>query len=436
MYMKCVVFGIGKEYEKDKEYIDDEVVGYIDNYKVGSKMPDGKIVRPVSDLSYLEFDRIIISSFDYRNDMLQQIEALDKTLLYKTIFLQEYDKRNRFCEMTKGSINIAEPDDKKLSLRAYYIVIPWQSVSGGPELLHQFAYNLKKILPDKDVIIAYYSKNKKNEFNKFDYRNVIPTAYRKYITDCKVIDFNEIVDNEENIVVLPEVLVDLAFEFKKIRIHLWWLSVDNFFNSLEINNVPRLFSRVDLHLYQSEYARCFLDMIGIPQTMTYDLDDYINEFYLDGVDFKKDDIIVYNPKKGYNFTKALLSDLNMFTFVPIENMNSLQVKELLSRSKVYIDFGNHPGKDRLPREAALMNCCVICGKRGSANNDIDVPIDYRYKIDMSLDGWWETAKMAITDCIKNYDENINRFSDYRRKILNEERDFINKVRKLAELIVG
>ena len=29
-----------------------------------------------------------------------------------------------------------------------------------------------------------------------------------------------------------------------------------------------------------------------------------------------------------------------------ENLTTKQVKELLLKSKVYIDFGNHPGKDR------------------------------------------------------------------------------------------
>ena len=47
-------------------------------------------------------------------------------------------------------------------------------------------------------------------------------------------------------------------------------------------------------------------------------------------------------------------------------MTPEQVVDLMSESKVYIDFGNHPGKDRIPREAVINGCCVITGVRGSA----------------------------------------------------------------------
>ena len=35
--------------------------------------------------------------------------------------------------------------------------------------------------------------------------------------------------------------------------------------------------------------------------------------------------------------------------------------------QVYIDFGHHPGQDRLPREAVQCGCVVITGTRGSGN---------------------------------------------------------------------
>lgn len=50
-------------------------------------------------------------------------------------------------------------------------------------------------------------------------------------------------------------------------------------------------------------------------------------------------------------------------FKPIINMTRDEVIRELQRAKVYIDFGNHPGKDRIPREAAILGCCAIVGKR-------------------------------------------------------------------------
>jgi len=42
--------------------------------------------------------------------------------------------------------------------------------------------------------------------------------------------------------------------------------------------------------------------------------------------------------------------------------------------KLYVDFGKHPGKDRMPREAAVHGCCIITGRRGAAGNPFDIPI--------------------------------------------------------------
>ncbi len=38
----------------------------------------------------------------------------------------------------------------------------------------------------------------------------------------------------------------------------------------------------------------------------------------------------------------------------------------MRKAKLYIDFGYHPGKERMPREACLLDCCLIIGKDGSA----------------------------------------------------------------------
>ena len=112
-------------------------------------------------------------------------------------------------------------------------------------------------------------------------------------------------------------------------------------------------------------------------------------------------------------------------------MNNDQVKELLKRSKVYIDFGNHPGKDRLPREAALMNCCIVCAKRGSAKNEVDMPIDEIYKININENDWWINAKKIIDDCMCNYETHINHFDRYRLMVKNEKNMFNESVKKLV-----
>ena len=44
-----------------------------------------------------------------------------------------------------------------------------------------------------------------------------------------------------------------------------------------------------------------------------------------------------------------------------------------------MDFGFHPGQDRLPREAAILKNCIITNKEGSAAIFQDVPIADEFK---------------------------------------------------------
>ena len=75
--------------------------------------------------------------------------------------------------------------------------------------------------------------------------------------------------------------------------------------------------------------------------------------------------ILYNPAKGLSdlmlFKQKLQQITTDYTFIPIQNMSHTQIRNIMLQSKIYIDFGNHPGKDRIPREAAMCGCCIITG---------------------------------------------------------------------------
>ena len=104
------------------------------------------------------------------------------------------------------------------------------------------------------------------------------------------------------------------------------------------------------------------------------------------------------------------------------------VKNLLE-SKVYIDFGNHPGKDRFPREASILGCCIITGKKGCAHYYEDIPINDEYKFEEKED----TIPLIIRkieECITHYDKKIIDFENYRLKIMNEKNQFINDMRNI------
>lgn len=188
-----------------------------------------------------------------------------------------------------------------------------------------------------------------------------------------------------------------------------------------------------IHLYQSFYAKRFLEKMGVKNSE--DLSDYLGSNFLEEiVDYKSLDRInrvLYNPKKGIDFTNKIISHGDNLRFVPLINMSQEQIIELCRTSKIYIDFGNHPGKDRFPREATYLGCVVITGRKGSAkySQDVMIPADYKFNDDIKL----------IPDIIEkinyvydNYDKVINSFDDYRSKILNEENEFEKNVELLWE----
>ena len=59
-------------------------------------------------------------------------------------------------------------------------------------------------------------------------------------------------------------------------------------------------------------------------------------------------------------------------------MTKAQVKETLTDSAIYIDFGHHPGKDRVPREAAAMGAAVLLHDQGAGSSFVDHPLDRDY----------------------------------------------------------
>ena len=114
---------------------------------------------------------------------------------------------------------------------------------------------------------------------------------------------------------------------------------------------------------------------------------------------------------------------------PLENMNNQEMVNAFTKAKLYVDFGNHPGKDRIPREAAMFYCCIITGRKGAANNDEDIPILAKYKIDEDKSEI-DAVKKVIEETVYNYENQLSDFHTYREKILSEKKLFIENVKHL------
>lgn len=301
-----------------------------------------------------------------------------------------------------------------------YVACPHNHVTGGVELLHQLTAELNKYAW-LDAKIWYISD---------DLMNPQPREYDEYGNEFVVTMEPEI----GSTLIFPEFCAALVNHpnyagYKKI---IYWESVDNYL----INTPPEQALKFPcgiLHLAQSYYAIDFLhEYVNASDNSIIFVSDYLNESYLTA-DPKTDRIrqVAYNPAKGYEFTQKIMEQMPETRFVPIQNMSKDQVMELLCESALYVDFGQHPGKDRIPREACICGCCVVTSTKGSAKFFEDVPISDFYKIDIDADDSVENCKRIITDVLDNYDFHNAYFAQYRTKIREERKLFEQGVESLA-----
>jgi len=341
-----------------------------------------------------------------------------------------------------------------------YFLCPSNVATGGPELVHQAASTLLGL--KVKAYMLYMNKC-------FD---PVHPRFKKY----QVPYTYEIEDREENILVIPEIYFGMAKEFSRTKRYAWWMSVDNYLHKCSLRDIfrnkkyfnsinricfytlklikkdifqklyvtPRNISRssriclsdnslFDLHLYQSEYAKRFLLNNGIRNIAR--LSDYISEEFIsdESICFSnREDRILYNPQKGFKYTRQLMRFLPKSKWVPLKDMTPKEVKMLMKSSKIYVDFGPHPGKDRIPREAAINGCIVITSRCGSANYYADIPIDDDFKFGINK---WELKRASdwINHCLRDYDNQIIRQDGYRKMIRAEKNIFIEDIKTIFKV---
>lgn len=289
--------------------------------------------------------------------------------------------------------------------------------TGGPEALHQLADSCVRQGLDCHL---YYE----------DQRTEVPAQFECY-KNIRVTQ--RIPDEADCVVVLPEVCTPLVSRFHHAQVVFWWLSVDN-----NAGQFADFANDKIIHAYQSEYARQYVSERGASRC--YALFDYVNDFYRgQSVEVgEKLNIVSFNPRKGFEIAKHIVGAMcHAYAFAPLAGMTREQVRRLLRLSKVYIDFGSHPGKDRIPREAALMGNCIVVGKLGAAANELDVPIPAELKFDIAVDR--QAGKISldlgaivsrIDHLMKNYEESVRCLEGYLSGIDKEKEEFDQQTRAL------
>lgn len=305
-----------------------------------------------------------------------------------------------------------------------HVLCPAMTVTGGPEALHQLVDAGQQL--GYDIAMVYEPEG---------HPDPTPAPFQLYRPRVA----HRVADTPDSVVIAPETSVLTLNELRYALRVVNWLSVDHFRNAAEqARPVANASSPHDfvfepawdcVHLVQSEYARRYLVEKG---QATLTVTDYIRselqERALQVRGSVKEDIVAFNPKKGLEFTRALMAASPPFLqWVPIINMTPLEVASLLGRAKVYVDFGSHPGRDRIPREAALCGCLVVSGTQGSAGNDIDLPLPTGFKFDERQALAVPLVLRRIVSAVQTYDALSNGFEPYRQWIANQREVFFREV---------
>lgn len=277
-----------------------------------------------------------------------------------------------------------------------FVLCPGGVVTGGPEALHQLVHVARKL--GADAQIAYVRPES----------DQVPVEYQCYDTPiAEIVD-----DSAECVVVVPEIWSDMLRGFTKAKRVFWWLSWDygrDRFDEARAEGVE--------HAFQSKYAHDMGLSLGLELANVSMLGDFVSDaFRVSSTDTPKQDSVAYFPAKDEQLVSRISAAAPDIKFVRLEQMTRTEVHQTLRECKVYVDFGAHPGKDRVPREAVMSGCCVVTASdRGAAAYLEDVPIPHQYKLPTQEFNPFEAVGL-LRRCLKHYDELQSDFDYYRYQV--------------------
>jgi hypothetical protein len=310
-----------------------------------------------------------------------------------------------------------------------YVVAPAGVVTGGPEDLYQLAESIRDIFPGVHVYMYYIARR--------GVENPVAPEYEHFGLEVA----EQIEDDEDNVLILPECYTTELSELTNIKKAIWWLGVDGYYTSNGLSPRKRWFNSMMLRRFGLQWYMFFnKDLRAIKwnyvqnrrfyehlrrkkmQNVQY-LIDHVNPIFAKHEidESLKEDIVLYNPVKGYRFTRKLIKaspDIKFFATSGIPRLTEEEKLDLMKRAKVYIDFGNHPGGDRFPKETALFGCCVITGRGGTANyfDDVPIPRDFKFSQNIFINRITIfRVRRKIKKCFADYHNQARRFIPFRER---------------------
>ena len=335
-----------------------------------------------------------------------------------------------------------------------YIFAPANVATGGPEALHQLNYYLKNTFNDlsSKIKLVYVGMN--------DDISHICEKYKKY--NVEYISEEQVIDDENNVLIMPEIWTQKLNNYSRIQKCIWWLSVC-FYDGIKVDfwkkYIRSIFSALkhlnfDSFKYwkdRKNYKKncpdftqaCIYNFVG--SKFAYDylqkhqakhveyLVEPISKEFLDiGIaenllSTERQDVVLYNPAKMSKRMEIILKR-NSFDFVPLKGLSSKQLIEKYRSSKLYVDFGAFPGPERIPKETVYNGMVILVTKNNASVNDFDIAIPEKYKLLPKLSV--KKVEEQMKYMLDNYDSIVDDFAAFREKIDNLENNFIAQIRNI------
>jgi hypothetical protein len=356
-----------------------------------------------------------------------------------------------------------------------YVLAPAGVYTGGPTALFQLCNALRE--NGINAIVAFFGGA---------CNDPVHPNYKKY--RCPWTTVKKIRDEENVAVITPETAVNQISCFTKAKRIIYWLAVDNYvltvyrsgrqafilhtikkyafdpyiayafitrnisfyYDAYLASYVKSLIDtkavsvpNADLHLAQSRYARDFLSSCDVEDERIVMVREPLEEeFLVRGKEVnhhEKIDAVAWNVRKAYPMAFKLVKALRRrgFTVFDLKNVGKDRMIKILSKTKIFLDIGIHPGRDRPPREAVALDNITIVNNHGGCYHFADCMIPAEFKWDCYLDHDIDYHKSIdnIEHYLENFEYYIKKFHGFKQYIMQEPCLFLNDVHHLSKILI-
>ncbi len=335
-------------------------------------------------------------------------------------------------------------------MKKVFVYCPGNVLSGGVYSLHNLCARLAEAGFDAGMV----------------YHSIVPgILHHENILAYNVTSFVSVEDAADNILVVPETEILFMQRFAHIKKVIYWLGLNNYFKkppfrrpfqvklfrkailcrnyfgysagmtenlkrrlSWWAKSKDRIWHEPVIHLSNSFYVALCLQAKGVEKVQVLHnpvQDDFYN---VAGNGTVKMPGVIFGPKTP-KILIALCRLFFSFRVVRLKHLSPEQVMQHMKETVVFAEFGNNSGRDRMPREAALLGCVVFSNIRGSAAVHGDMPIPDIYKIP---DKWinFPGIMKRLRHCVIHYETVKNDFREYVKALEEERINFPGAVKRI------